>query len=254
MRGHCADPPEPFVPTLVIALDVPSAEAGLDLAGLLRPVTPWMKVGLELFTAAGPGIVKDLKDIGCRVFLDLKFHDIPNTVRGAVRSAHASGADIINVHLCGGRAMCEAAVNELARAGEASENRAPCLMLGVTVLTSIAADALDTELFLEEGASLEGLVLERARHAREWGLQGVVCSALEVRAVKQACGKDFVCLCPGIRPERGKAPDDQSRAVTPAEAVREGADFLVVGRPVILAENPLVAAQNIIRSMSAVRN
>jgi orotidine-5'-phosphate decarboxylase len=253
MRGQRAGPPEPLVPKLVIALDVPSAEAGLGLAGLLRPVTPWMKVGLELFTAAGPGIVKDLKGIGCRVFLDLKFHDIPNTVRGAVRSARASGADIINVHLCGGRAMCEAAVNELARAGEASENLAPCLMLGVTVLTSIAADAPDAELSLEDGASLTELVLKRARHAREWGLQGVVCSVLEVRAVKQACGKDFVCLCPGIRPERGKALDDQSRAATPEEAAQAGADFLVVGRPVALAENPLAAAKNIIRSMSAVR-
>ncbi|MDR1243509.1 MAG: orotidine-5'-phosphate decarboxylase [Deltaproteobacteria bacterium] len=253
MRGHCADHPEPLAPTLVIALDVPSAKAGLDLAGLLRPVTPWMKVGLELFTAAGPGIVKELKGMGCRVFLDLKFHDIPNTVRGAVRSAHASGADIINVHLCGGRAMCEAAVNELAKVGEAPENRAPCLMLGVTVLTSVAADAPDADLSLEGGASLEELVLKRARHAREWGLQGVVCSALEVRAVKQACGKDFVCLCPGIRPERGEVPDDQSRAVTPAEAAQEGADFLVVGRPVTLAGNPLAAAKNIVRSMSAVR-
>jgi orotidine-5'-phosphate decarboxylase len=126
-------------------------------------------------------------------------------------------------------------------------------MLGVTVLTSIAANAPDTELSLEGGADLTELVLKRARYAREWGLQGVVCSALEVLAVKQACGKDFVCLCPGIRPERGRDLHDQSRAVTPTEAARAGADFLVVGRPVTLAENPLVAAKNIIRSMSAVR-
>jgi orotidine-5'-phosphate decarboxylase len=220
-----------------------------------------MKVGLELFTAAGPGIVHELKNSGCLVFLDLKFHDIPNTVRGAVRSAHASGANMLSIHLCGGKAMCEAAAGELARLAEASASRAPCLLLGVTVLTSVAAVPRDTglsplsrqagrDMATEGKAGLPELVLERARQARAWGLRGVVCSALEARLVKKNCGKDFICLCPGIRPDNYKIPHDQSRVLGPAEAAREGADFLVVGRPVTLAENPLAAAANIAQAMA----
>jgi orotidine-5'-phosphate decarboxylase len=237
------------MPSLVIALDVQDAGKALNLAGRLLPATPWMKVGLELFTAVGPGIVQDLKNIGCFVFLDLKFYDIPNTVRGAVRSACASGADIINIHLCGGKDMCEAAVEELAKVRATSKSCARCLMLGVTVLTSVAATA-DTDL-LEGCANLAELVLKRAGQAQEWGLDGVVCSALEVHAIKKICGKTFLCLCPGIRPGGSETNNDQSRVLTPAEAAREGADFLVVGRPVTLADNPLAAAENIVRSISS---
>jgi orotidine-5'-phosphate decarboxylase len=250
MRNNLTKPPErPVAPRLVIALDLPDASAALALASLIQPVTPWMKVGLELFTAVGPGIVEQLKNSGCLVFLDLKFYDIPNTVRGAVRSACSSGADMLSIHLCGGKAMCEAAAGELAGLAEASASRASCLLLGVTVLTSVAAGARDTGLSPEGSAGLAELVLERARQAREWGLHGVVCSALEARLVKENCGKDFICLCPGIRPAGYKNPHDQSRVLGPAEAAREGADFLVVGRPVTLAENPLAAAADIARAI-----
>lgn len=229
MAGH-----ETGLPALAVALDLPDGRAALDLAAKLLPVTPWMKVGLELFTIEGPAVVRELKKIGCRVFLDLKFHDIPNTVRGAVRSALACGADICNIHLAGGEAMSRAAAEEIA-AARARGRR--CLLLGVTVLTS-------TE---DQDGNLGALVLERAQNAKAWGLDGVVCSALEAAAVKQTCGAGFICLCPGIRPV-GDALDDQSRVMTPLEAVRQGADFLVLGRPITRADDPAAAARAVVAS------
>lgn len=219
---------------LVIALDVPEREAALELARLLRPISPWMKVGLELFTAVGPDVVGALKAAGCKVFLDLKFHDIPNTVAGAVRSAVRSGADICNVHVSGGEAMCRAAA--LAAAEERAAGR-DCLLLGVTVLTSAEAEAGTAEQ-----------VVEYALRARSWGLDGVVCSGLEAAAVKRAAQGDIVCLCPGIRPEGYARSDDQSRVLTPRAAVSAGADYLVVGRPVTRAPDPAAAAREIILS------
>lgn len=219
---------------LVVALDLPEGAAALELARTLLPVTPWMKVGLELFTAAGPGVVGELKGMGCKVFLDLKFHDIPNTVAGAVRSAVRSGADICNVHLSGGEAMCRAAAE--AAAAERASGRA-CLLLGVTVLTS-TADTGDTS----------AQVVDYALKAKAWGLDGVVCSGLEAAAVKTAAKGDIICLCPGIRPASYASADDQSRVLTPREAVLAGADYLVVGRPVTRAASPAAAAQDIILS------
>lgn len=225
---------------LVVALDLPDAIPALDLAGKLLPVTPWMKVGLELFTIEGPQIVRELKKMGCKVFLDLKFHDIPNTVRGAVCSALCEGVDICNIHLAGGEAMSRAAVEEM---NEARSLGHKGLLLGVTVLTSTP----DTD------GNLSALVLERAVSAKSWGLDGVVCSALEAAAIKQACGAEFICLCPGIRPVGyydGGAKDDQSRIMTPPEAVRQGADFLVVGRPITRAADPAATAAEIVASYS----
>lgn len=220
---------------LIIALDVKSSDEALSFAEKLRTVTPWMKVGLELFTIAGPQIVGALKDMGCKVFLDLKFYDIPNTVAGAVRSACRSGADICDIHLCGGPDMITASA-EAAREVSGSA----MLVLGVTVLTS--SDAM------QFGLSVSEEVLRLARMGKAGGLGGVVCSGLEVSAVKEACGKDFVCLCPGIRPG-GAGSDDQKRVMTPGEAVRAGADFLVVGRPVMRAEDPAGAARAILNEM-----
>lgn len=226
-------------PELVVALDLPSAGKALELARSLMPVTPWMKVGLELFTAAGPAMVRDLKNTGCSVFLDLKFHDIPNTVAGAVRSAVFSGADICDIHVSG-EAMCRAAAeakNEAVRACGAGD----CLLLGVTVLTS--------EPERNFGRDAASLVVEKAKSAMVWGLDGVVCSGQEAAAVKKACGKEFVCLCPGIRMPEADGNDDQSRVMTPAEAVRQGADFLVVGRPITRAADPLKAALAVKKNM-----
>ena len=219
---------------LVIALDVPGRGAALELADRLLPVTPWMKVGLELFTAAGPEVVSALKGMGCKVFLDLKFHDIPNTVAGAVRSAIRTGADICNVHVSGGEEMCRAA------AKAALEERSAglrCVLLGVTVLTSTTATG-----------NTAAQVLEYSLKARAWGLDGVVCSGQEAAAVKQANKGDILCLCPGIRPAGYGAEDDQNRILTPEQAVRAGADYLVVGRPVTKAPDPALAAREIISS------
>ena len=224
---------------LVVALDLPGRNEALEMAALLRPVTPWMKVGLELFTASGPKVVSELKKLGCKVFVDLKFHDIPNTVKGAVRSVVKAGADICDIHLGGGEAMCRAAVEA---ANEAGANRNECLLLGVTVLTSTSPGQI--------GGNLEDLVLKRAVSGQSWGLGGVVCSAHEAAMIKAACGNSFKCLCPGIRMPNGEK-DDQSRVMTPAQAVRQGADFLVVGRPITRAEDPLAAARAVFANMTA---
>lgn len=219
---------------LVIALDVPKRETALSLARILAPVTPWMKVGLELFTAAGPGVVSDLRKLGCKVFLDLKFHDIPNTVAGAVRAAVASGASICNVHVAGGEEMCRAAAEAAATARQGGRG---CTLLGVTVLTST-----------DDSGDVDRKVVNYAMMAKSWGLDGVVCSGQEVAAVKKVLGENFICLCPGIRPAFYTEADDQSRVLTPREAAELGADYLVVGRPVIRAANPAQAARTILDS------
>ncbi|WP_353115754.1 orotidine-5'-phosphate decarboxylase [Nitratidesulfovibrio sp.] len=231
---------------LVIALDYPAMDAALATARTLRGVAEdaggrlWMKVGLELFTASGPEVVARLKDMGFPVFLDLKFHDIPNTVRGAVRSAVATGVDMCNIHLSGGERMCRAAVEGLAEGAAVRGHGVAPILLGVTVLTSVAPGELPG------GADPSAEAARLAVCGRDWGLGGVVCSGHEAHGIKQRCGRDFVCLTPGIRPAAppshqhggGSGGDDQRRVMTPAEAVRAGSDYLVVGRPVTGAAGP----------------
>lgn len=214
---------------LVIALDSPDKASALAMARQIADVAPWVKVGLELYTAEGPPVLTALKDMGLKVFLDLKFLDIPNTVRGAVRSAVRAGADMLNVHTTGGMRMMEAAREGLA---EAASPGAPPLLLGVTVLTSMD----ERDLSLAPGRTVADLVLDLARSARRAGLHGVVCSGHEAALVKDACGAGFVCLTPGIRPAGSQ--DDQRRVMTPGQAVRAGADYLVVGRPVTQSAAP----------------
>lgn len=229
---------------LVVALDFPDSGQALGLARTLAGTAPWVKVGLELFTAEGPSLVAGLKDLGFRVFLDLKFLDIPNTVRGAVRSAARLGADMVNIHVLGGARMAEAA--RQGRDEGATGGKGP-ILLGVTVLTSM--DDADLPLPFPGGA--QALALELARRGRAYYLDGVVCSGREAAAVKAACGRDFLCLTPGIRPAGGD--DDQRRTVTPAEAVAAGADYLVVGRPVTRAADPRAAALALLDQMAAPR-
>ncbi|MDL2285406.1 orotidine-5'-phosphate decarboxylase [Desulfovibrio sp. OttesenSCG-928-F07] len=216
---------------LVVALDVNNRADAVALARTLIPATPWMKVGLELFTVSGPDIIKELKDMGGKVFLDLKFHDIPNTVAGAVKSAISAGADICDIHACGGKAMCSAA----AEAAVGSN----CLVLGVTVLTSTAPQDIN--------GSIPEMVVNYALQAQQCGLGGVVCSGHEAAAVKAATGNNFICLCPGIRPAGGQN-NDQQRVLTPLQAVQAGANYLVVGRPITRAANPYATAVEIINS------
>jgi len=230
---------------LIVALDVPSAEAGLRLAEQLRGHVGTFKVGLENFTAEGPVLARFLVAIGEKVFLDLKLHDIPNTVRAAARQAAQLGVRMFNVHASGGRKMMEAA---LAGAQEGSAGRGDGLrplVLAVTVLTSLAGEDL-TELGMS--GSAEEAVVRLARLAQQAGLDGVVASPREVAALRQALGPGFTIVTPGIRPASAAA-DDQARVATPGSAIRAGADYLVVGRPITEAPNPAAAADAIVAEM-----
>ncbi|BBD07152.1 orotidine-5'-phosphate decarboxylase [Desulfovibrio ferrophilus] len=225
---------------LVVALDFPDKAQAMEMARTLAGTVTWVKVGLELYTAQGPSILAELKDMGFKVFVDLKFLDIPNTVRGAVRSAVSAGADMVNIHITGGERMMIAARQGLDEA--ASPGNKP-LLLGVTVLTSMD----ENDLPLAPGQSIADLVLSLAKAGSETGLDGVVCSGHEATAVKKTCGNNFLCLTPGIR--LAEADDDQRRVMTPAQAVAAGADFLVAGRPVTLASDPKQAALSFLEQM-----
>jgi orotidine-5'-phosphate decarboxylase len=234
------------VDKLLVALDVDSGARALELADALRDVAGGVKVGSRLFTLEGPPLVKRLVERGHRVFLDLKFHDIPNTVAQAVESAVHSGAWMINVHASGGVPMMQAA----AKAGRDTAVRlgrpAPVL-IGVTVLTSMDQPTLQ-QVGVER--ALLDQVLALARLARDAGLDGVVASPQETAAIRQECGARFAIVTPGIR---GASPvaerDDQARTMGPAEAVRAGASYVVVGRPIIAASDPRRAAEAIAREL-----
>lgn len=220
---------------VIVALDYPSAPAALDLARQLPPALCRMKVGKELFTRAGPAVVEQLQQLGFEVFLDLKFHDIPNTVAGAVRAAAELGVWMVNVHAGGGRRMMEAAV-----AAIAAFTQRP-ILLGVTVLTSMTEQDLRELGYLE---SLQQRVLRLATLAADSGLDGVVCSAQEASALRVQCGRPFCLVTPGIR-LAGDDAADQRRVVTPAEALVLGSDYLVIGRSITAAPDPLAALQRV---------
>ncbi|GHV50995.1 orotidine 5'-phosphate decarboxylase [Deltaproteobacteria bacterium] len=227
-------------PELVVALDFPEAKEALALADKLQGVVSWMKVGLELFTATGPRIVSDLKERGFRVFLDLKFHDIPNTVQGAAKSAANLGSDLITLHHAGGKLMAQAALRGVMEAAH------PSLIFAVSILTSAGPE----DAGFRDAASVTAAVAAKAREAEDWGLSGIVCAGAEAAAVKAACGANFLRLCPGIRMADGVA-DDQKRVMTPAQAIAAGADFLVMGRPITRANDPRGAALNVLENMAS---
>jgi len=223
---------------LIVALDVPDVESGRALLDRLAGHVGLFKVGLQLFTAAGPGFVREIVDRGESVFLDLKFHDIPNTVAGAVGSAAGLGVSLIDVHGLGGRAMVEAA------AGAVSPGTR---LLAITVLTSHKEGSLGE-------IGVPGPVSESVRRlallAKEAGADGVVASPHEVALIRKACGPDFLIVTPGIRPA-GSAAGDQARAATPATALSAGADYIVVGRPITKADDPAAAADAIVKEMES---
>jgi orotidine-5'-phosphate decarboxylase len=228
-------------PQLIVALDVSTREVALEVVKTLREVVHFYKVGLELFTSVGPGLVGDLTGQGCEVFLDLKLHDIPNTVAGAVRAATRMGASLVTLHTLGGSEMMAAAREAAATEADRAGTPAPRL-LGVTILTSQRQGLpLGSE---DVGTS----VLKLAQSALDAGLSGVVASVEECAAIKQAFGTDFLVTTPGIRPA-GSTADDQKRVATPAKAVEAGSDFLVVGRPVLRAPDPVNAAREILEEM-----
>lgn len=224
---------------LIVALDYPSSEPALALVERLGGACGFYKVGLELFTAAGPRVVFALRELGKDVFLDLKFHDIPNTVRGAARSAARAGARLITVHASGGAEMLAAAVE-----GAGSE----CGVLAVTVLTSLDAASL-AAAWGRDDVDLESEVLRLAGLAAEAGAHGIVCSGAEAAAVRARFGDRLRLLVPGIRPA-GAATHDQARVVTPEEAVRAGASYLVVGRAITGAADPAAALRAIAASIA----
>ena len=222
---------------LIVALDVPKAEDALALVRTLRGRVGLFKVGSQAFTAAGPELVRQIVDEGERVFLDLKFHDIPNTVAGAVASAARLGVSLATIHGLGGRAMLEAAVGALPAMGTR--------LLAITILTSHDDDTLG-EIGL--GGGMTGSVRRLALLAKAAGMDGVVASPHEVALIREACGGDFLVVTPGIRPA-GARTGDQARAATPAAALTAGADYLVVGRPITEADDPAAAADRIVREM-----
>ncbi|AZZ41996.1 orotidine-5'-phosphate decarboxylase [Acidipropionibacterium jensenii] len=221
----------------IIALDLPSADQALALVSRFGDEKLFLKVGMELFYASGPGIVGQLKDAGHDVFCDLKLHDIPNTVKRAAASLAGLGADLLTVHAAGGRAMMEAAVEGLSAASNDPS------VVAITQLTSTSEEAMHTEQLIE--VPLAESVVHYAQLAQSAGLAGVVCSAWEAAGIGEATGESFLRVTPGIRPT-GTAVGDQARVATPEKAHSMGSSAIVVGRPITRAEDP-VAAYHAIR-------
>jgi orotidine-5'-phosphate decarboxylase len=220
---------------LIVALDVPTPDAARDLVERLHGHVGLFKVGSQLFTAAGPDLVREIG--GERVFLDLKYHDIPNTVAGAVASAARLGVSLVDVHGLGGRAMIEAAASALPAMGTR--------LLAITILTSHDARTLGE---VGVGGSIEESVRRLALLARDGGADGVVASPHEIALLRQTCGSGFLIVTPGIRPA-GAAAGDQARAATPAAALAAGADYIVVGRPITESSDPVAAADAIVAEL-----
>jgi orotidine-5'-phosphate decarboxylase len=232
---------------LIVALDVDSLDRATGLVDALAGQVTRFKIGSQLFTAAGPSAVDAVRKRGGEVFLDLKFHDIPNTVEGAAREAVKLGVFMFNIHASGGRAMMSAAARGAAETAHTLGLPRP-LVIAVTVLTNLDRAALAAELHV--ASSVEGHVLHLCTLAREAGLDGNVASPNEIRAIRNAMGRGWTVVSPGVRPA-GSEHHDQSRVATPRAAVEAGADYLVVGRPITGATDPARAAEGILSEMRA---
>ncbi len=223
---------------LIVALDYPDAQQALSMAKQLTTSVEWVKVGLELFTHAGPSIIESLKNLGFNIMLDLKFFDIPNTVKKSIRSAYTIGADIITLHILGGETMVKTAIQELQSIYEKKGHKP--LLFGVTVLTSMKQGELPAY-----SQNLQSLVITLAKNAQLWGLNGIVCSGQDVSMLKPLY-PSLLYLTPGIRMPQSTT-DDQERIITPEEAILAGSDFLVVGRPITQSKHPIQAAKTFIK-------
>lgn len=230
---------------LCVALDGSDRSWILETARALAGEVGWLKIGLEAFTAHGPPLVASIAELGCPVFLDIKLHDIPNTVRAAAANCAAAGVGMLTVHASGGPEMLSAAVEGSRRAVGT-----PPKVIAVTILTSLDGQSLREVGF---SAPVGETALRLARLGQSSGVDGVVVAAHEARQIRAACGQDFLIVTPGIRPH-GHGADDQRRTVTPGDAVRLGADILVVGRPITRAESPVAAARRIVSEMASVRS
>lgn len=220
---------------VIIALDFENKEKTLDFLKNFKDEQLYVKIGMELFYAEGPSIISEIKKLGHKIFLDLKLHDIPNTVMKAMKNLAKLGVDIVNCHASGGIKMMSAAKE----AFEGLENKP--LIIAVTQLTSTSKEMMNNELGIE-GEVIDSVV-KYALNAKEAGLNGVVCSPLEVTKIKEACGKDFITVTPGIRP--GAHNDDQVRVTTPKDARTLGTDYIVVGRPITASEDPVASYKHI---------
>ncbi|MFN6572050.1 orotidine-5'-phosphate decarboxylase [Dendronalium sp. ChiSLP03b] len=232
---------------IIVALDVPDVESAIALVDRLPQVGFW-KVGLELFTSSGPTILELLKSRQKRIFLDLKFDDIPNTVAGACRAAARYGVDLLTIHATAGRDALKAAT-EAVQVGASQTGVEPPKLIAITLLTSISSRqlAFDLKIPLE----LPEYILEMALMAQEVGLDGAVCSPQEVLQLRQTCGNDFLLVCPGVRPTWADKVD-QKRSLTPVQAIQAGADYLVIGRPITAAAEPNLAWKRISEELTTV--
>lgn len=222
---------------VIIACDFPNAEETLAFLDKFEGEKPFVKIGMELYYGAGNEIVREIKRRGHKIFLDLKLHDIPNTVRKAMRVLSALDVDMTNVHASGGIDMMRAALEGLTR-----EDGTRPMLIAVTQLTSTSEDVMHRELLIDPSRSIDETIAHYARNAAEAGLDGVVCSPLEAAKVKENCGEGFMTVTPGIR-FADAAKDDQVRITTPARAREIGSDFIVVGRPITAAPDPVAAWQ-----------
>ncbi|HEY6946789.1 MAG TPA: orotidine-5'-phosphate decarboxylase [Candidatus Acidoferrum sp.] len=238
--------------SLIVALDFDSLSSAVKFAQQIADLVGMFKIGNQLFTAAGPAAVKEIAALGSGVFLDLKYHDIPNTVAGAVLSAAAmSGVQLLNVHALGGKAMMVAAAQAISAGVPMGADRPR--LLAVTILTSMDHKTMKE---VGVGGTPRSRVVKLAQLAKEAGVDGVVASVQEAKAIRKACGDGFLIVTPGVRPKDSDvqpAPDDQSRKASPREAIRAGADFLVVGRPILAAADPRSAAQFIVDEIAAAK-
>lgn len=225
----------------MVALDFPSTKEALDLVDRLEEYSPYLKVGMQLYYLSGPKFIYQLKERGFKIFLDLKLHDIPNTVKGAAQSLTSLGVDMFNVHCAGGKKMMGATLEGVDKA--LSANQQPPQVIGVTQLTSTSQQVLNEEIGIS--SKMEEVIRHYAIQAKESGLHGVVCSPLEIEMIKETCGKEFITVTPGIRPQ-GANLDDQLRVTTPQDAAKLGTDFMVIGRAITQAANPVAAYEKIL--------
>ncbi|HTZ34221.1 MAG TPA: orotidine-5'-phosphate decarboxylase [Methylomirabilota bacterium] len=237
--------------SLIVALDFDSLSAAVKFAQQVADLVGMFKIGSQLFTNAGPAAVREISQLGAGVFLDLKFHDIPNTVAGAVLAAAAMpGLQLVNVHALGGSAMMRAAAQAVSAGVPMGADRAR--LLAVTILTSMDQKAI-REVGI--GGPPKTRVVKLAKLAQKAGVDGVVASVQEAKSIRKTCGQDFLIVTPGVRPKStGGKKDDQARTATPREAIKAGADFIVVGRPIIAAPDPRAAAQAIVDEIAAAKS
>lgn len=234
---------------IMVALDFPTVDQALDLVKKLEDFNPFLKIGMQLFYLAGPSLIYELKERGFSIFLDLKLHDIPNTVKGTAQSLTTLGVDMFTIHCAGGQKMMEAALEGIAKGLVTGHHQSP-KVVGITQLTSTSQQIMNQEMGIP--GTIEDCILDYAKLAYKSALHGVVCSALEVRMIKDMVGEDFITVTPGIRLQESKI-DDQVRVTTPTEAARLGTDYMVIGRAITQADDPVIAYESILKEIKGAR-